>query len=607
MHGIKGLFKDNSFRVLIGVFAVFLILPLFFTEAPQVSYGSSYHEGQLMDSDTQDTTAGNIFSRGFSNYFKRLQKFYLGKGYTQSGAEKKKTINLSGLDNGDETSSLALPEGAAGEVRNAPESVTLGEGASSGAGANAAAGGEFGLSSGASGVVYRTRKDENGQEYIEMDDGKMLAIGKDKKGNRFAILDGGTAVPFKTFADSFVSEEEFAAARKAAPNLSTSELLVAAKSDGGVKGYLSNVKQLGREAAFEKAQADLEAKFSKAMGAGGGAVSAGGFNGSFDGSGNATATGAAAAQGLSAIGDKYQQKINNVATQTAGKSGGVQRMVDTTGLFANIGEPSMAGSQEVGVEIVRSRGGDSYDAKINVSEKGSIIPKSDTFREDMAKALGLKESDFSKRTKTGGDDKNLEKYPVTIPVGQMDNPVKKFLDDNRDFLSKKGEDYNQAVQDYKDARKVITDNQANLKGKQYQVIAIDGNVNGKTILQGEDSLAYQTVSGLFSGKVKPMAADGVVQKDSQLNEMVLSNTIPENKKKEIIFVVKDKKQAEELNKKGWNAVYIYLPTPTEFNSVTNQTEKIVKKDLNSEKAAAKTNAEMMKQLRTAMPKGPKVE
>lgn len=611
MHGIKGLFRDTSFRVLIGVCAVFLLLPLFFTEPPKVGYGASYHEGQLMDSFTQDTTAGNIFTRGFSNYFKRLQKFYLGKDYTPVKKKGQESIALDGdidLEGGPE---IVLPEGnAEGGVRNAAGEVNIAGGAGGGPSAEDYGGG---FSSGeASGVMYRTQKDKNGREYIEMDNGQKFQISTDKKGRRFVIIPGG-AVPYKVFTDNFVSDKEFAKAKKAAPNLSKNELLLATKSDGGINGYLDDIKQFGRQGAFDKAQASLEAKFNRSAGgaasgaAGGGAGAAakggasgsfgtGGFDGSFDGSGNATAAGASAAAGLSGVSSKYQQKLSNVTSEATGR-GSNQRMVDTTGLFANAGEPRIAGSREVGVEFGRSRGGDLYDVKINVLEKGSIIPKSDAYRAEIAKELDLDEN--FERTKVG-DGKDLEKYPITIPVGQMDNPVQKFFDNNRDFLSKKGEDYSKAIRGYEDTRKVITDVQRDLKGKQYQVIAIDGNIDGKTIVQNEDSLAYQTVAGLFSGKVKSMAEGGVFQKDSQLDAPILSGAIAESKKKEILFVVKDAKQAEQMKEAGWNAVYFNLPTPKEFDSISEQTKALVEADLAKKKAIAADNEKIKKQLSKAM-------
>lgn len=607
MHGIKGLFRDTSFRVLIGVCAVFLLLPLFFTEPPKVGYGASYHEGQLMDSFTQDTTAGNIFTRGFSNYFKRLQKFYLGKDYTPVKKKGQESIALDGdidLEGGPE---IVLPEGSSeGEVRNAAGEVNIAGGAGGGPSAEDYGGG---FSSGeASGVMYRTQKDKNGREYIEMDNGQKFQISTDKKGRRFVMIPGGS-VPYKAFADNFVSDKEFAKAKKAAPNLSKNELLLATKSDGGINGYLDDIKQFGRQGAFDKAQASLEAKFNRSAGgaAGGGAGAAakggasggfgsGGFDGSFDGSGNATAAGASAAAGLSGVSSKYQQKLSNVTSEATGR-GTSQKMVDTTGLFANAGEPRMAGSREVGVEIKFQRGAQaSYKATIELNGTGNIIPSSEAYREEMAKALQV--SDFGTRTTTSGDVKLAN--PITIPKGEMKAPVKEFFDVNQDFLSEKKAEYDNAMKSYKDKQASILEVQSSMKTeKAYQLVVIDGNIDGKTVLQGEDSLAYQTVAGLLNGKVTQMSKD-IAQTDSQLKAPVLSEQIPESKKKEILFVVKNKKQASEMKEAGWNAVYFNLPTPKEFDSISEQTKALVEADLAKKKAIAADNEKIKKQLSKAM-------
>lgn len=595
MHGIKGLLKDKSFRVLIGVCAVFLLLPLFFTEPPKVGYGASYHEGQLMDSFTQDTTAGNIFSRGFSNYFKRLQKFYLGKEYTPVKKKEQKGITLgdADLEGGPE---IVLPEGSSeGEVRNAAGEVNIGGAAGGGASAEDYGGGFS--SGGASGVMYRTQKDKNGREYIEMDDGKTFPVTKDKNGNRFVMIPGG-AVPYKVFADNFVSEKEFAKAKKAAPNLSKNELLLATKSDGGIDAYLSDVKQLGRQGAFDKAQAGLEAKFNGPSGgaAGGGVSGAGGESakggasgsfgtGEFDGSGNSTAAGTAAAAGLSGVSSKYQQRLSNVTSEATGRKDSKSALSLDVSAF---GEPKKY--------IMANKG-------YNEKDLSTIVVKGNTYEtpvsEDTVKKIS---EDFGiplKDAKKGSDEVKID-FILPDKFEPIFGPSQAIYETNRQFLEKSKlteEDAKASDNEYKNTKNFVSSSLSE-QGVKRQIVVISGKQNGQ-LLADNNSRTAEVIRGIY-GEENIKSNGAIVSKDGIINTREFMESEP-------ITVVYTEEARKSLVDQGLPAENIYVfaedaPTPQNYNKLYDEINASEQQKYEAYKKQKAKNEEIVKQLR--VPKSP---
>ncbi len=595
MHGIKGLLKDKSFRVLIGVCAVFLLLPLFFTEPPKVGYGASYHEGQLMDSFTQDTTAGNIFSRGFSNYFKRLQKFYLGKEYTPVKKKEQKGITLgdADLEGGPE---IVLPEGSSeGEVRNAAGEVNIGGAAGGGASAEDYGGGFS--SGGASGVMYRTQKDKNGREYIEMDDGKTFPVTKDKNGNRFVMIPGG-AVPYKVFADNFVSEKEFAKAKKAAPNLSKNELLLATKSDGGIDAYLSDVKQLGRQGAFDKAQAGLEAKFNGPSGgaAGGGAggesakggasgsFGTGEFDGSFDGSGNSTAAGTAAAAGLSGVSSKYQQRLSNVTSEATGRKDSKSPLSLDVSAF---GEPKKYIKADMDL--------DQNSSTILVKGSTYETPVSDDTAKKINEDLGIPLKDAKK----GSDEVKID-FILPDKFEAEKGPSEEIYKTNKEFLEKskvKIDSFVESDQKYKNTKDFIVDSLAK-QGVKRQIVVISGQQNGQ-LISDDNSRTAEVIRGIY-GKENIKSNGAIVSKDGIINTREFMENAP-------ITVVYTEEARKSLVDQGLPAGNIVVftedaPTPQNYNKLYDEINASEQQKYEAYKKQKAKNEEIVKQLR--VPKSP---
>ncbi len=586
------IFKDNSFRILLVIFVLFLALPLLFTEpsSTPVGKGASYKEGELMSSSSALPVSSNPFKAMLDGYFDKFSKFY------------KLPFAANTVKNQMGTSAILF---------NTEEDARAFVNAQTGRGGEPSAGGVGG---GEEGPLPVRQMREVGRVYLDGTD--YFPVMSD--GSSYMVYTPQGMVPYDLFASDYVPQEDIEKARAMAPGLSDDEIALALKTIG-LNEYLSAVARDGHENTYNRltkmldinpqafgygyAAPDGRGAFGGPSFGGGGSYAMGGtgsFGGGSGGSGAIIIGGgdtdmagelaqkySSASSGFKGVGRVYDPKV---LAQGAGKDG---KQDDGKDVFAQFGEPRLAGSEK-GQTKIGGKEGKFFTA--NTDKKIVLRPLDQEISKEMGQIMGL-----------GGKDP--KQIPLIVLPDRFDigfGPGIEVDKANRGYQEDEiFEEWEKSDKEYLSACSKISND---IEGLDFtpSIVMVDGNKQGNLIAI-EGSFYGQLLEGLFNRKnisnidikLVKMAPAIVEDKDENGKAINRKTEVPvidtkklEKMKSTTIIFVRSKEEKKLLEDNGYTYVidWNYAVTPEKLNKNVYEplqaavADMLEKKEANTKKA-----------------------
>lgn len=555
------IFKDNSFRILLVIFVLFLALPLLFTEpsSTPVGKGASYKEGELMSSSSALPVSSNPFKAMLDGYFDKFSKFY------------KLPFAANTVKNQLGTSAILF---------NTEEDARAFVSAQTGRGGGSSAGGVGG---GQAAPSPARQMREVGRVYLDGTD--YFPVMSD--GSSYMVYTPQGLVPYDLFTNDYVPQEDIEKARALAPGLSDDEIALALKTVG-LNEYLSAVARDGHENTYNRltkmldinpqafgygyAAPDGRGAFGGPSFGGGGSYAMGG-SGSFGGGGGGS--------GAIIIGGGDTDMEGNLAQKYSSASSGfkgVGRVYDPKVLAQGAGKD---GKQDGGEDVFAQFG----PTRIAGSEKTKQMmkPKDNDISIEMAKFLGLPDN---------------EKLDLLLPNTFDENPAKRvyFLNSSPESDSRKIlERCKSSDEVYKATSDAIS---ANVKELGYtpQVVLIDGNASGYLIAINDDTFYGTLVKELLGGSKYlndnlTYKEKGTTKENAIFDLEVVDKKKLNDKKANVIVFVRSEKEKKLLEDDGYTYVidWNYAVTPEKLNKNVYEplqaavADMLAKKEANTKK------------------------
>ncbi len=404
------------------------------------------------------------------------------------------------------------------------------------------------------------------KEYIRMDGGTYEVI-KGHDGRKFVAMPDGF-VPYEKLMADTVSQEDFEAAKKQAPQLEDWEIFEALRSPGGLPAYLAAG---GNNVLYKdpnRGYYDKEGKEGTRLFG----MRSSGRGGSTDDiyderklSASIAENGAKISGGSAAL-SSIRSKVD--ATKASEKEAENKQTTDPNALESLIANGIIIGNKtEILKKTVPTNTFQEKKTKDSSSERIEVFQAKDNNNDvnnhmlNAFTAFGIKP--FEKETVTGEILSNQWKYP---DVASLNN--KKFLGVEfakiNDFPEPLSESFKQSDILYDDISTQINKMQK-VNNFKLNIAVVDGADNNGIKAVRDDSFHYKIVEGLTGAK-------------NIADERGYISIKPEDKAKTLI-VVSDNQTWQNLKKAGYNTVMFnkYAITPADLNSLYNETLDTVQK------------------------------
>lgn len=542
-------FKSNTTRIVIACFIIFMAIPFIFVESDEVVKNST--PGIPLEQS----------SNPLAKIIDRIGSFY---GFKKNAAKQNRS---SFAKKGDVLASTKMR--GKGHLSSSEMAQTKDS--------SVDLSGLLADSESASGVSsrpgHRPPALPEVKEYIRMDGGTYEVI-KDHEGRKFVAMPDGF-VPYEKLMSDTVSQEEFEAAKKQAPQLEDWEIFEALRSPGGLPAYLAS----GGNSAFyrdnNRGYYDKEGKEGTRL-FGMRSSGRGGDNddiyderklaASIAANTNKVNGGASGGRAsLSSIRSKHQ------ANQTAGEEAKNEEeksnqevnfsdLIETGIIIGNKKEILKSDKSTPSKSFAGTQAEGNTEEEIEVFEVGSV---NDDVNDHMFKAFadfGVKA--FQVKSVSGETIRNQWKYPEVASMAEKDAPGTAFTSINT-FPESLRESFSQTDRIYAENSKQINEMQK-INNFKLNIAVVDGADDNGIKAVRSDSFHYKIVEGLTGAK--DIAKKGYI------------SIKPEDKAKTLI-VVSDNETWKNLKKAGYNVVMFnkYAITPNDLNSFYDETLSTVRK------------------------------